>query len=291
MMSMMNEEYESGDQEMEEVKLALLDIYMERLTLNDEDENMVDADLVLVPPANVAESDEEEMEAENPVQIPESIPANPTSYPKLRMWTQPEEIDLQPFPEFVEPEEIDLSSFDPVQLFELFFDEDVYIHLHTESIAYAALSNNQDIHLCVKELKAFIGILLLSGYMDVPRWRMYWEAGTESFNSLVSSAMRRKRFEEIKRWFHLADNDNLKEGDKFAKVRPLFDMFNDRFRFFAPLEENLCVDESICPYFGRHSAKQFIRGKPIRFGFKSKVLGIVHSIGLFDCFQSLPRQR
>ena len=28
------------------------------------------------------------------------------------------------------------------------------------------------------------------------------------------------------------------------------------------------VDESIIPYYGKHGTKQFIRGKPIRFGFK-----------------------
>ena len=28
------------------------------------------------------------------------------------------------------------------------------------------------------------------------------------------------------------------------------------------------IDESMIPYFGRHGAKQFISGKPIRFGYK-----------------------
>ena len=28
------------------------------------------------------------------------------------------------------------------------------------------------------------------------------------------------------------------------------------------------VDESMAPYYGRHGAKQFIRGKPIRYGYK-----------------------
>ena len=28
------------------------------------------------------------------------------------------------------------------------------------------------------------------------------------------------------------------------------------------------IDESMIPYFGGHGTKQFIRGKPIRFGYK-----------------------
>uniref|UniRef100_A0A914D9N9 PiggyBac transposable element-derived protein domain-containing protein n=1 Tax=Acrobeloides nanus TaxID=290746 RepID=A0A914D9N9_9BILA len=46
-------------------------------------------------------------------------------------------------------------------------------------------------------------------------------------------------------------------------------MVNDRFLSFALLEENLCIDESITPYFGRHPSKQFLKGKPLRCGYKS----------------------
>ncbi|GLV46487.1 hypothetical protein CBL_20816 [Carabus blaptoides fortunei] len=56
--------------------------------------------------------------------------------------------------------------------------------------------------------------------------------------------------------------------DKFAKVRPLFNLLNTRFLEYAELAENLSIDESMVPYFGRHAAKQFIRGKPIRYGYK-----------------------
>ena len=37
---------------------------------------------------------------------------------------------------------------------------------------------------------------------------------------------------------------------------------------FGIWEEDLLVDEQMVPYFGRHSCKMFIRGKPIRFGYK-----------------------
>ena len=35
-----------------------------------------------------------------------------------------------------------------------------------------------------------------------------------------------------------------------------------------PNEEFYSFDESMCKYYGRHGCKQFLRGKPIRFGFK-----------------------
>ena len=37
---------------------------------------------------------------------------------------------------------------------------------------------------------------------------------------------------------------------------------------FIAFRSNLSVDESMLPYYDRHSTKQFIRGKPVRFGFR-----------------------
>ena len=40
------------------------------------------------------------------------------------------------------------------------------------------------------------------------------------------------------------------------------------FFIYFPNERQIAIDESMVPYFGNHSAKQFTRGKPIRFGYK-----------------------
>ena len=84
--------------------------------------------------------------------------------------------------------------------------------------------------------------------------------------------MRRNRFDEIMQNFHLADNNHIDvANDKFAKVRPLFHMLNNKcMKYFKEglMEQELSIDESMVPYFGHHSTKQFIKGKPIRFGYK-----------------------
>ena len=41
---------------------------------------------------------------------------------------------------------------------------------------------------------------------------------------------------------------------------------NERFLKSFQLEENLCVDEAIIPSYGKHSGKQHIIGKTIKFG-------------------------
>nr|CAH7723146.1 unnamed protein product [Callosobruchus chinensis] len=97
---------------------------------------------------------------------------------------------------------------------------------------------------------------------------MYWENSKDSHNKLVSEAMSRDKFEYIMTHIHFSDNLNLDESDKFAKLRPIFDHLNKCFLKYASPEEYHSVDEAMVPYNGRHGCKQYIHGKPIRYGFK-----------------------
>lgn len=80
--------------------------------------------------------------------------------------------------------------------------------------------------------------------------------------------MSRNRFRAIKRNIHCADNKNLNLDDRFSMLSPLFNLLDKNFMQFGVFPYNLSIDEQMLPYFGRHSAKMFIKGKPVRFGFK-----------------------
>ena len=71
--------------------------------------------------------------------------------------------------------------------------------------------------------------------------------------------MSRKWFEDIKKFIYFADNDNFTAGDKLAKILPLQDKANASLLQFGLFEKDLSFDEQMVPYFGRHSAKMFIR--------------------------------
>ncbi|KAL4153014.1 hypothetical protein QTP88_000847 [Uroleucon formosanum] len=159
------------------------------------------------------------------------------------------------------------NTLQPYELFELFFDQQVLEMIVDYSNTYAS-NKNQTLQIDINELKCFLGILLLSGYNEVSRRRMYWEKSPDTHNNLVSDAMRRNRFEQIFSNIHFCNNSKLDEHDKFSKIRPLISMLNSRFLIHAPHQQFHSIDESMVPYFGRHGCKQFIRGKPIRFGFK-----------------------
>ena len=118
------------------------------------------------------------------------------------------------------------------------------------------------------EIRLFLAILYTSGYAPLPRRRQYWEQADDVKNTAISKAMTRNRFEEIMQFLHLADNLKLSDNDRLAKVRPLLSAINERFLRYFPEQASLSIDESMVPYYGRHGMKQFIRGKPIRFGYK-----------------------
>ena len=72
--------------------------------------------------------------------------------------------------------------------------------------------------------------------------------------------------EDSLRYLHLADINNLAASDMLTKVRPFYEMMNQRFLKSFQLEENLCVEETMIPFYRKLSAKHYVKGKPIKFG-------------------------
>lgn len=164
--------------------------------------------------------------------------------------------------------DVSIAEFSPVSLFELFLSDNIVTSIAIASTEYARQQGNNSFVLTNEDVRVFMAILFTSGYATLPARRMYWECSPDVHNEAIAKAMTRNRFEEILRYFHIADNMHLDRSDNFSKVRPLITELNELFIKYFPMQQQLSVDESMIPYFGNHSAKQFIRGKPIRFGYK-----------------------
>ena len=63
---------------------------------------------------------------------------------------------------------------------------------------------------------------------------------------------------------------SLLNDDAYFKVSPVFENLNKTGKWIKLIASSgaYSVEEIMVPYYGRHSSKQFIRGKPIRFGCK-----------------------
>ncbi|XP_012519797.1 PREDICTED: piggyBac transposable element-derived protein 1 [Propithecus coquereli] len=155
------------------------------------------------------------------------------------------------------------EKLNPVELFELFFDDETFNLIVGETNNYAS-QKNVSLEVTVQEMRCVFGVLLLSGFVRRPRRGLYWEI-PDADQNLVRDAIRRDRFELIFSYLHFADNGHLDQKDKFTKLRPLIKQMNKNFLLYAPLEEYYCFDKSMCECF---DSDQFLNGKPIRIGYK-----------------------
>lgn len=173
---------------------------------------------------------------------------------------------LETFP-FWNPVSHIRNNCSPLSIFRYFFDTELIDGIVQYTNLYAS-QKNRPADAMPDDIYCFIGVLLVSGYCSVSRKKMYWQMSSDSNNTLISSSISRDRFQYLMSNFHCVDNNNLDKNDRFAKVRPIFEVLNRKYLEFAPTEENHSVDEAMVPYFGRHGCKQFIKGKPIRWGYK-----------------------
>lgn len=268
----------------------------------------MDVDIVLLPPTTVDSlSDEEDIDDDNllPAEIPHEVPGpvavhvkytatnttnrKPATTTTCSSSSKKRSIVLPKWGKNVNFSKVipcnserlvakeeqmkqDLRDKTLYELFKLFYDDEVQSLIVNESVKYARQNNNTSFSLDMSDLDVFIGIMLLTGYHSLPRERMYWCRDEDVQITYVSSKMSRNRFTEIKKFLHVADNDKITTGDKIYKVRPLMDIVNRKLQQFAIFSRFLSIDEEMVPHFGHYSCKMFIRGKPIRFGFKLWVL-------------------
>ncbi|XP_066980485.1 piggyBac transposable element-derived protein 3-like [Macrobrachium rosenbergii] len=176
------------------------------------------------------------------------------------------------------------SSSNEWDIFIKVFEGLIELLVH-ETNRYAKREKNcQSFEVTLEEIMNFMGLLFLSGYNIRSSEKDYWSKAQDLECPIFAAAMSRNRFQEIKKFLHCADNANF-GNEKMAKVKPLYDR-NENIRRFGILHEILNIDEFMTPYYGRHSYKQFIRQKPIRFGFKSWIMasstGMPYYVKIFE---------
>ena len=86
------------------------------------------------------------------------------------------------------------------------------------SCRYAHQKLKPSFDITADALQAFLAILLLSGYVPLPRCRMYWEQTPDVRNEAVTGATSLNRSEEILRYLHVIDNTQLDSIDKMVKI-------------------------------------------------------------------------
>ena len=115
-------------------------------------------------------------------------------------------------------------------------------------------------------------MIVISGYHRLPSENDYWSTAEDLKAPLFPSIMSRSRFKTLKRYLHISDNSNLSQS-KMAKVLPFYDRLKENCLQFGVFHKFLSIDESMIPYRGLHSARQYIKGKPVKFKMLDRKYG------------------
>ncbi|KAJ8949798.1 hypothetical protein NQ318_000496 [Aromia moschata] len=155
---------------------------------------------------------------------------------------------------FSEPDYSKYEKMSYLDIFEEFLDDNVIGLLVEQSNKYALFCNQPHPNIS-KEMKCAIGILIVTGYNELPGRNFYWDSKMDMKNSMVSDSMRRDRFRQIIKYLHCADNLQPHLQDKMWKLRQRMDLLKSKFiKNWIP-EQDLDYDESMIKYFGKHSCK------------------------------------
>ncbi|KAF2885842.1 hypothetical protein ILUMI_20331 [Ignelater luminosus] len=110
--------------------------------------------------------------------------------------------DLQNIKEYV-------GGKSPLEVFLLYFDDEVLKLIVDLSMKYAADNNRHDFVFNKTMLKRFIGVLVLTGYHTLPQIELYWSRDGDKGVQYVTDCMSRNMFRNIKKNIYLADNSSL----------------------------------------------------------------------------------
>ena len=171
----------------------------------------------------------------------------------------------------------------PVDYFELFFDQKIMKYIADESNRYQQQNSSTSASVSSKshqaqwyatnfeEMYVFIATTMLMGVVQKNNLRDYWSIDPVIITPMFRELFSRDRYYSIMRMLHFVNNDE-NNSNKLHKILPIVRHMQERFRqLFKPFQ-NLCVDESLLLWKGRLSFKQYIPSKRHRFGVKFFIL-------------------
>ena len=171
----------------------------------------------------------------------------------------------------------------PLEVFELFFSDDLLDIIVEESNRYASQVMGDERYrewrkITHEEVKAFFGFSILMGIDHLPSVDDYWSEDPLLHYAPIADRIPRWRFRELSQHLHFVDNDHLAPRgdpahDRLGKVRPLIDHLSSKFEMLYEPSMNVAVDEAMIKFQGRSSLKQYMPKKPIKRGIKVWVLG------------------
>ncbi|XP_043259047.1 piggyBac transposable element-derived protein 4-like [Colletes gigas] len=122
----------------------------------------------------------------------------------------------------------DVNCDDPFSLYQLFVTDSILQLMVDETNKYATqcgFSARRRKHeqcwepVTIREIKDFMGILLIMGIVQMPDIRLYWSKDSIYGNKRIKNTMNRDRFLAILKCLHFSDNTTSRTEDPLNKIR------------------------------------------------------------------------
>lgn len=180
------------------------------------------------------------------------------------------------------PSNFDTVTSTPISYFSLFFNDEIIEHIVDCTNKYAAWKFDQDPNYRDKfwtgnvgssDIKAFLGISILTGLNPLHSYRDYWSSDIFIGNLGIQTVLSLKKFETLNRYFHVSDRSrepdrNSPDFDKLYKVREIMEKVSVNFRKYSAPSCCQSLDEGMVAFKGRISYLQYMPAKPTKRGMK-----------------------
>ncbi|XGW14066.1 hypothetical protein V3C99_000398, partial [Haemonchus contortus] len=119
------------------------------------------------------------------------------------------------------------SCQEPIDFFELFLNDEILDLIVKGTNRHGTHCSGDFQETDIEEMRRFVGLCLQMGLAKLPRLRDYWSSRPRFGGLAVASKiMARKRYGELLKYLHLADNENF-DGDRLYKIKRFVQLFNE----------------------------------------------------------------
>lgn len=122
-------------------------------------------------------------------------------------------------------------------------------------------NSNKRLSLTYNKMEQWLGCSFLMSVSKITIARLHWSFYTLS--DAVSSAMNRNKWEEIKSYLHLVNNNYIDKTNEQCWLS----IWNKSLE--VPMIDNLSIDEQIVPFTLVSGMKQHNPKKPFKWGYKN----------------------
>ncbi|XP_068625334.1 piggyBac transposable element-derived protein 3-like [Battus philenor] len=247
------------------------------------DEDIAD-DPAYVP--EITEEDDEEDEEENEEEdnslstmvrshqsTSSHVPSTASTSERRVFWKSSDNFDpLPPAPRFELPNTVAIN-LPPHDYVAKYLTSDIYEQNAFHSNQTYLSKTGTNLNTSDKEIRTFFGVTIMMSYLRFPRIRMYWDQ--KSRIPAIADRITRDRYFKLRASLKLLNDseipEEIKSSTKFWKVQLLISCVRNGCLLNSP-SADVCIDEQMIPFYGKHQARQMIKGKLNPVGLKNFVL-------------------